>query len=192
MFVLQIPIGNMGNFSYLIADEKTKKAAVIDPGFDHEKILLQAKKYKLKIKKILLTHAHFDHTTELSAIVQKTKAEILIHEREPFQTNLSLTKVRDNQLIRLGGLKIKVIHTPGHTPGSACFLVGNFLFTGDTLFVDSVGRTDLPGGSEAQIIQSLKKLSQLPGNTTIYPGHSYNGNYSTIGEQKKTNPFMHH
>jgi hydroxyacylglutathione hydrolase len=190
MILLQIPIGSMQNLSYILADEKTKEAAVIDPGFDHEKILKEAQDHKLKITKILLTHAHFDHVTDLPALAKATKAEIYIQEKEPFQTNLSLNKVKDNQIISLGNLKIKAIHTPGHTAGGVCYLVENKLFTGDTLFVNSIGRTDLPGGDEKQLLQSLKKISKLPDKTEIYPGHNYNGSKSTIAEQKKTNPFM--
>lgn len=190
MIFLQIPVGDMENFSYIIGDSKTKEAAVVDPGWEHKKILTQAKKQNLKIKKILLTHAHFDHITDLPKIEQKTKAEIYIHEVEPFDLNLKTTKLKDNQIIELGKLKIKVIHTPGHTPGSVCFLVDNKLITGDTLFVDAVGRTDLPGGNPEQLQISLEKLSKLPDRTEIYPGHLYNGEKSTIGEQKKTNPFL--
>jgi hydroxyacylglutathione hydrolase len=189
MILLQIPIGSMENLSYILADETTKQAAVIDPGFDHEKILAEAKNHKLKITKILLTHAHFDHVTDLPALAKATKAEIYIHEKEPFQTKLKLIRIKDNQIIHLGNLKIKAIHTPGHTAGGVCYLVENKLFTGDTLFVNSIGRTD-HGGNEKQLLQSLKKISKLPDNTEIYPGHNYNGSKSTIAEQKKTNPFM--
>ncbi|MBU0906625.1 MAG: MBL fold metallo-hydrolase [Nanoarchaeota archaeon] len=189
MLLLQLPIGKMKNFAYILADEKTKQAAVIDPGFDHKKILHEAEKHTLTIKKILLTHAHFDHVTDLPALVKTTKAEIYIHEKEPFQTELKLIRIKDGQIIKLGSVSIKAIHTPGHTLGSVCFLAKNKLFTGDTLFINSIGRTDY-GGNEKQLFASLKKLSKLPDSTEIYPGHSYNGSKSTIKEQKKTNSFL--
>ncbi|MFH1803014.1 MAG: MBL fold metallo-hydrolase [archaeon] len=190
MILIQIPVGNMANFSYILADETTKEAAVIDPGFEYEKSLNKAEEQKFKITKILLTHAHFDHITDLPAIAEATKAEIYIHEEEPLDLKLKTHKVKDNDLISLGKLKIKVIHTPGHTPGGVCFLSESKLITGDTLFCNSIGRTDLPESNHDEMLQSLKKLSKLPDKTEIWPGHSYNGNKSTIGEQKKTNPFM--
>jgi len=180
----------MENFSYIIGDSETKEAAVIDPGFEYKKILREADKYKLKITKILLTHAHFDHVTDLSAIEKETNAEIYLHEKEPLDLKLKTHRIKDNQIIKLCSVSIKVIYTPGHTEGGVCYLTGNKLLTGDTLFVDSIGRTDLPESNPKQMKNSLKKLSQLPDETEIYPGHDYNGNKSTIGEQKATNPYM--
>ncbi|MFH1290687.1 MAG: MBL fold metallo-hydrolase [Nanoarchaeota archaeon] len=179
----------MENFSYIIADPQTKEAAVVDPGFEHEKILNKAKEQNLKITKILLTHAHFDHTTDLPALEKATKAEIYIHEKEPFDLKLKTKKVKDGDIIPLGSLKIEVIHTPGHTQGGVCFLIGKKLITGDTLFVNSMGRTDL-GGNEKEMFESLKKLSELPDNTEVYPGHDYGGKKSTIKQEKENNPFM--
>jgi glyoxylase-like metal-dependent hydrolase (beta-lactamase superfamily II) len=191
MIIIQIPVGSMQNLSYLIGDEKTKEGAVIDPGFEYEKILKEAEKHKLEITKILLTHAHFDHITDLEKIVNATNAQIYLHEKEPFNSKLKITKLKDNNIISLGKIKIKVIYTPGHTLGGVCYYIKNEnkLFTGDTLFVNSIGRTDL-GGNEKDLLDSLKKLSKLPDKTGIYPSHAYNGIKSTIGEQKKTNPFM--
>ncbi|MBU0466763.1 MAG: MBL fold metallo-hydrolase [Nanoarchaeota archaeon] len=179
----------MENFSYILVDEETKQAAVVDPGFEHEKILNKAKEQNLKITKILLTHTHFDHITDLGKLMEKTKAKVYVHKDESL--TVPHENIKDNDIITLGKIKIKVLHTPGHSAGGVCFLIDNKLFTGDTLFVNSIGRTDLPESDEKQMFQSLKKLSKLPDNIEVYPGHDYgNKKSSTICEEKKENPFM--
>ncbi|MBU0760516.1 MAG: MBL fold metallo-hydrolase [Nanoarchaeota archaeon] len=192
MFFRQIKLGPMENFSYIIGDSETKEVAVVDPGFEHEKLLKECEENNLKITKILLTHAHFDHITDLPALAEKTHAEIYIHEKETFQTKLKLTKIKNNEIIPLGKIKIKVIHTPGHSQGSVCFLLDdNKLLTGDTLFVGGIGRTDLPESNSEQMKNSLKKLSKLPDETEIYPGHDYGERKSsTIKWEKENNPFL--
>lgn len=174
----------MNNFTYLVGDETTKTCAVIDPGWEKDKIIDQAKKLGFKITHILLTHGHFDHVNGAKALAKETGARIFIHQAE---ADVHQTSFKDNEKISVGDLKITCMHTPGHTQGSTCFIVNNAIFTGDTLFVDAIGRTDLDGSSEDQMILSLKKLAKLPDNMLVYPGHDYgNSPTTTIGEQKKT------
>lgn len=190
MFFKQIEVGPMQNFSYILGDGF--EAALIDPGWEYERILEICKNNRLRIKKILLTHAHFDHVRDLKRIVDKTRADIYIHKREnPSIEDLNVTHMKDGDVLSVGELKVKVIHTPGHTSGSVCFLCENKLFTGDTLFVGTIGRTDLPSGNLAEMMQSLKKLKKLDNKTEIYPGHDYGATKSsTIGDEKKRNELM--
>ncbi|MBS3102429.1 MBL fold metallo-hydrolase [Candidatus Woesearchaeota archaeon] len=194
MIFEQVEVGDMQNFCYIIADEKSKEAAIVDAGWEPEKLLKTAKSKNLKIKYILLTHTHYDHINSLAKLFELTRAKILVHENDADSVeNLGLPygKLKDKNEINLGKLKIKVLHTPGHTPGSVCYLVENKLITGDTLFVEAVGRIDLPGGSKEELLDSLKKLSKLDGKIEICPGHDYGSRKnSTIDYEKKNNPFM--
>ena len=198
MILHQIPVGPMQNFIYIIGDGKTKEAAVIDAGWDAEKIIEIAEKEKLKINKIILTHSHFDHVQRINELSDKTKSTVYFHELE-FDSikkhikndSIKITKLKENNEIKLGNLKIKIIHTPGHTPGAICLLFDNKLITGDTLFVGAIGRTDLPGGDAIKLFESLQKLKKLDDKTEIYPGHDYGETpFSTIGDEKKTNQYF--
>jgi len=149
MIFEQIEVGNMQNFSYIIGDEESKEAAVIDAGWDAEKIVEMAK--DLKIRYILLTHTHYDHINSLPKLYELTKAKIMVHEddaKDVESFGIPYETVKDKDEITMGKLKFKVIHTPGHTPGSVSYLVEGKLFTGDMLFVEAIGRVDLPGGGE--------------------------------------------
>jgi len=191
--IKQIPIGPMMNFAYLIGDESAKLCAAIDPAWNAPGIADAAKKAGWKIDKILLTHSHFDHSNALEALVGLTGAEAYAHEADAqdLPPNITIHATKDGQEIEVGSIKIRCIHTPGHTPGSQCFLVGDALITGDTLFVDNCGRVDLPGSSPEQMLASLKRLSELEPSIVIYPGHDYGPSpTSTIGEQRKSNPCM--
>lgn len=190
MIIKQLEFGPMGNFVYLLADESIKSCAVIDPGWEAEKIIKIAEKEGLKITHILLTHTHFDHAGAANTLSQKSGAIIFVHMLEG--TEGKNTKVfNNNEIIRIGQLVVKCLHTPGHTPGSTCFVVDNVIFTGDTLFVDGIGRTDLEGGDPEQMFNSLKLLKHLPDNMIIYAGHNYGGEaVSTINDQKKRNPYL--
>jgi len=196
MIFYQIPIGPMQNFVYLIGDEEAKEAAAVDAGWDVDKIIDIANKEKLKIAKIILTHYHYDHAQKAIELADKTHADILFHEDdEQFLKstikNKKIIKIKNDEAINIGKLKIKIIHTPGHTPGSICLLTGNKLLTGDTLFVNAIGRTDLPGGNALQLFESLQKLKILDDNIEIYPGHDYGETtFSTIGHEKKNNPYF--
>jgi len=183
MYFKQIPVGPMGNLSYLIGDEASKEAAVVDPGFDSALIKKTAAQDGFVIKKVLLTHAHYDH----SDAVKDFDCQVYVHANEDFDGE----NIIDNQEIMIGGVRVKVIETPGHTKGGVCFLVENRLITGDTLFVNGFGRTDFPGGDLETLKESLNKLMQLPEDTIVYPGHDYGGAESTIEKEKQsvTNAF---
>lgn len=186
MIVTQIPVGSMANFTYVIADEKTKLAAVIDPSWDLEKILDVLKKYDLKLQYIINTHTHFDHVLGNEQLAALTGAEIIMHKSSELTKNVT---VEDGSTIKLGNISIKVIYTPGHSKDSICLLTENKLFTGDTLFVGNCGRVDLPGGSASELYDSLfGKLVKLDDNIEVYPGHDYGSKpVSTVGDEKKTN-----
>src|SRR3989338_8533859 len=194
MIFEQVEVGDMQNFCYIIADEKSKEAAIVDAGWEPEKLLKTAKSKNLKIKYILLTHTHYDHINSLAKLFELTRAKILVHENDADSVeNLGLPygKLKDKNEINLGKLKIKVLHTPGHSPGSVCYLVENKLITGDMLFVENIGRTDLPGGNPRIMSQSLKRLKKLDEEIEVYPGHDYGSmKHSTIGYEKKCNPHM--
>ena len=196
MIFKQIPVGPLENFSYILGDEKTKESAVIDPGFEPDKILDEANELGAEIKYIILTHSHSDHAGAVERIKAETKASVVLHESEKGDIDFSEKLepdviVRDGENLKVGELEFKFIHTPGHTPGSMCILVENKLITGDTLFDGSIGRTDLMGSDTGQMEASLKKLAKLPDNTEIWPGHNYGTKaHSTIGEQKKINAFL--
>jgi hydroxyacylglutathione hydrolase len=190
----QMKVGLMENFVYLIGSRKTGEAAVVDPGWEADRILEQAKALNLKITHILLTHTHYDHTDSLAGLLSKTKAKVYVHKAEASNLKISSDKIvltDHEQKIDIGGIPVRVLHTPGHSLGSQCFDVSGNLISGDTLFVQSCGRTDLPTGSEKQLFQSLALLAELPPETILLPGHDYGPTpTSTIAEEKRNNPFL--
>jgi hydroxyacylglutathione hydrolase len=194
MIIEQIPVGPMKNFSYVIGCEKTNEGAIIDTGWDIDGILFAARKYGLRITTIIQTHAHYDHIQKLDEAIEKTKARVLIHEKEPHaidKITKDFKKIKDNDEISIGTLRLKFLHTPGHTPGSMCILCEGGLFSGDTLFVEGCGRVDLPGGNPEEMWHSLERLKKLPDQTAVYPGHDYGSmQHSTIAHEKKHNRFM--
>ena len=198
MIFRQIPIGPMQNFSYIIGDEKTKEAAVVDAGWEADKLIEICNKEKLKITKIILTHSHYDHVQKVDELASKANAAVYFHEDDSSEIkkviknpNVKITKLKNNDEIKVGKIEIKVIHTPGHSPGAICLLADKKLLTGDTLFVNAIGRTDLPGGDSIKLFESLQKLKKLDDNIEIYPGHDYGEvPFSTIGGEKKTNPYF--
>ena len=198
MFFNQVPIGTMQNFSYIIGDENSKEAAVVDAGWEIDKLIDICNKEKLKIKKIILTHSHYDHVQKVDELASKTNAEVCFHEDDFNEIknsiknpNIKIHRLKNNDEINIGKIKIKVIHTPGHTPGAICLLAENKLLTGDTLFVNAIGRTDLAGGDSLKLFESLQKLKKLDDKIEVYPGHDYGDiPFSTIGGEKKTNPYF--
>lgn len=198
MFFKQVRVGPMQNFSYIIGDEKSREAAAVDAGWEVDKLIEIAEKEKLKINKIILTHSHYDHIQKVDELAAKTKATVYFHELEVESikkfiknTNIKTIKLKNNDEIKVGSVKIKVIHTPGHTPGAVCLLVESKLITGDTLFVNAIGRTDLAGGDATKLFESLQKLKKLKDDVEVYPGHDYGEiPFSTIGGEKKTNPYF--
>ncbi len=175
------------NFSYLIADETSKEAAVVDSSFNAGEIMRTLKSEGLALKYIFSTHGHSDHTAGNSELHSAFGGQIVAHRLSKVETQV---KVDDNAVLRVGSVELKVIFTPGHTPDGICLLVNEKkLLTGDTLFVGECGRTDLPGGSPRQMYNSLfEKLMKLDDAVEVYPGHDYGAKpHSTIGEEKRTN-----
>jgi len=186
MMFEQIPVGELENFSYLVADEENKMAAVIDPAGNVSKILDVVKRRGLLLKYIINTHAHYDHVSGNDLVALKTGARVVMHAKSTLRKDVS---VQDGDVIDLGNVRIKVIHTPGHTPESICLIVNGILITGDTLFIGECGRTDLPGGNSNDMYDSLfGKLTVLDGNLMVYPGHNYgNKPCSKLQDEIKTN-----
>ena len=174
------------NFSYIMADDATKEAAVVDPSFNGDEITRLLRAENLKLKYVINTHQHFDHTAGNEGLRSSFSAKIIAHKLSRIRKDIA---VDDGDFVRLGNISIKVIHTPGHTPDSICLLVDNKLLTGDTIFVGECGRTDLPGGSSKEMYDSLfNKLLKLDDHVEVYPGHDYGPRpHSTIGEERKSN-----
>lgn len=186
----QIKVGDMENFCYLISSGKT--VALIDPSWEPKRILDLVKNFKKII--LIYTHTHFDHTDGIEYLIEKINPLIYVHKEESKiikKLSNNVIEIKDNDIIEVGEIKIKVIHTPGHTPGSICLYFDGKVLTGDTLFVGACGRTDFPGGNYKQLKESLKKLMQLPDETIVYPGHDYSREKtSTIKKEKETNRFI--
>ncbi len=205
MFLKTVVVGPLEVNCYVIADEKSRDAAVIDAGDNSDEILDVIKTNNLNLKYIINTHAHFDHIGAIGKIKKVTNAEFLIHEMEmhvlktlPSQNLIFGIKVdsppapdrflKDDESLALGDLTLKILYTPGHSPGGICIHADGVVFTGDTLFAGSIGRTDLPGGDYNSLINSIKnKLLSLGDGTIVLPGH---GPRSAIKEEKEYNPFL--
>lgn len=205
MIMTSLPTGPLEVNCYLVGCEDTRKAAVIDPGGNVSSILELLQQHDLTLAMVINTHGHFDHIGANQSLLEKTGCELLIHKddapllqraaehaalfglttsRSPAPTRL----LKDGDVIELGNLSFKVIHTPGHSPGGICLHVDDCLFVGDTLFSGSIGRTDLPGGNHQQLISNIKnKLLCLADETKVFPGH---GPATTIGQEKRHNPFL--
>lgn len=174
------------NFSYIIADEASSEAVVVDPSFNADAIIQLVKKNGLNIRYVINTHNHWDHTAGNSKIKSSFGSKIVAHKLSKAEKDI---EVVEGDILKVGGIVIKVIHTPGHAADSICLLVDKKLMTGDTLFVGECGRTDLPGGSSAGMYDSLfNKLMKLDDEVEVYPGHDYGSRpSSTIGEERRTN-----
>lgn len=174
------------NFSYVIADETSREAAVVDPSLNADAIIQLLKDNCLNVKYVLNTHGHIDHTAGNRDIKSSLGAKVVGHKRSEVDKDISVV---DGDIIEVGKIAIKVIHTPGHSPDGICLLVDGKLLTGDTLFVGECGRTDLSGGNAEDLYHSLfDKLLKLDEDVEVYPGHDYGSKkHSTIGEEKRTN-----
>lgn len=194
MKMRQFKLGPMENFSYLVWDEDSRDAAVIDPAWQPEALAESVKAEGLKIHCVLLTHAHPDHINAVPFFTAADKdLPVYLHEADYFMLESRpplLRTVADGEQVQAGALKIGVLHTPGHTPGSVCYLAGDAVFTGDTLFIGECGRVDLPGSSAEALYDSFAKLAALPDEAKVWPGHSYNGDTSTFGVQKEYNLYL--
>ena len=187
MRVLQIPVGQMANFTYIIADERKSEAAIIDPSWDLEKIFDALKRNKWKARYVINTHSHFDHILGNEQVAEITGADIVQHNNSQLVKQIS---VSEGNIVKVGDIPIRILHTPGHSPDSICLIVdGHFVFTGDTLFVGNCGRVDLPGSNPKEMYTSLlQKMAKLDESLIVYPGHDYGPRpTSTIGEEKMSN-----
>ncbi|MHB9144401.1 MAG: MBL fold metallo-hydrolase [Symbiobacteriia bacterium] len=205
------PVGPYQANCYLVGDEVTGEAVLVDPGDEAGRLLAWVHEHGLRITHILLTHGHLDHIGAVAAVKAATGAKVCIHSGDALmladpQRNMSAYSshpvtapppdvvLEDDQVITVGGLRFKVLHTPGHTPGGVCFLVTDgegdpkLLLSGDTLFAGSIGRTDLPGGNLDELLTSAREqLLVLPEDLPVYPGH---GESTNVGDEREGNPFL--
>ena len=189
-----LPLGSYQTNCYLAWGEDAKDCIVIDPGYDPEEVLAYVRNLGKTVAAVLLTHGHFDHVGGVQTIGELTRCPVYIHEDELSMPEgwtggpLYYTHTYgEGDRLELAGMELRVLHTPGHTPGSVCLAAENYLFSGDTLFQDSCGRTDLPGGSTPTLLRSLKRLAALERDYNVLPGH---GPDTTLGEEKKYNPYL--
>lgn len=189
-----MPLGAYQTNCYIFHDDASTACCVVDPGYEPDLILNKLDELGLTLEAILLTHGHFDHVGAVRQIAADTDCDVYICAEDlslPTQITagpLYYTKTyAEGDTLSLAGLTVTVLHTPGHTPGSVCLVVGDAMFSGDTLFAGSCGRTDLPGGDWKTIQTSLSHLAALEGNFWVLPGH---GESTTLAEEKKYNPYM--
>ncbi len=205
MIIEKLEVGPIMANCFILGCENTREAVVIDPGYDADKILMRLAKAELRVKYLVNTHGHFDHVGANKRMKEATGADIACHpEDEPMLVELSRSAamfglsaensppadilLKDGDEICFGDITLKVMHTPGHSPGGICLYTPGHLFAGDTLFMGSIGRTDLPGGDYDTLISSIKtKLLDLPEETLVYTGH---GPETKIGNEKRMNPFL--
>ena len=189
-----LPLGAYQTNTYLVWDENSPTCVVIDPGYEPDTILAEAKKLGKEIAAVFLTHGHFDHVGAVRELAAEVGCPVYLHEADlsmPQQLTagpLYYTHLyQEGDFVDAAGLSFKVLHTPGHTPGSVCLLCETSIFSGDTLFQGSCGRTDLPGGDWSTILKSLNRLAAIEGNFWVFPGH---GGSTTLRDEKKYNPYM--
>ncbi len=207
IYLKQMELGPMQNFVYLLGDPVTRECVVVDPAWEIDAIIDAAARDGMTITGVLVTHTHQDHVggsleswgmpgriPGVEDLLERLPAKVYVHKAErPFMKGLGsdLVAVDGSDRLAIGRLSLTFLHTPGHTPGSQCFLVDGRLVSGDTLFIGSCGRTDLPGSDPAEMYYSLtQRLAALPDETVLLPGHNYGGSHSTIGSEKRANPFL--
>ncbi|MCX8071666.1 MAG: MBL fold metallo-hydrolase [Candidatus Binatia bacterium] len=209
LYLRQLELGPMENFVYIVGDRATRKVALVDPAWDIDAIVAELEEHELDPVAILITHFHPDHLggnlfghhiAGAAEFLQRNyplkvylhKAEVDYAQRIAGLSSSDLVPTEGGDTLQVGNVNIRFLHTPGHTPGSQCFLVENSLISGDTLFIGSCGRVDLPGSDPAQMYDSLvNKLAALPEETILYPGHNYaSERSSTIGKEKRSNLYL--
>lgn len=208
MRIHSLTVGSMAVCCYIVACEETGKGIIIDPGGNEAEILARCTDEQVKVEYIVNTHGHPDHVCGNARIKAATGAAIVMHaadaeffarsEVQQYFSMLGLEAsppvdqtVKDNDLITFGNQVLRVLHTPGHTPGGICLYQAPNLFTGDTLFVGGLGRSDFPGGDTTALMRSIhERLLTLPDDTVVWPGHGYGGSHSTIGMERRANPYL--
>ena len=203
IYLKQMELGPMQNFVYLIGDPETRDCIVVDPAWEIEQIVNTMAEDGMRLTGVLVTHTHQDHVgghlfgfdiPGIEELLERAPAKVYVHkaEREFLRGfGSDLVKVDGGDTVEVGRIAVTFIHTPGHTPGSQCFLVDGRLVSGDTLFIRSCGRTDLPGSDPKEMYTSLtRRLGALPDETVVFPGHNYGGSSTTIGDEKRQNPMM--
>jgi hydroxyacylglutathione hydrolase len=203
LYLKQLELGPMQNFVYLIGDPATRECVAVDPAWEIDEIVDTATADGMRLTGALVTHTHQDHVgghlfgfdiPGLEQLLAKVPVKVYVHkaEREFLHGfGSDIVKVEGGDTIQVGRVPLQFIHTPGHTPGSQCFLVDGRLVSGDTLFIRSCGRTDLPGSDPKEMYYSLtQRLGALPDDTVVFPGHNYGGTSTTIAEEKRHNPMM--
>ena len=199
MLIKTLPVGQLETNCYVVTDEDSLDCAVIDPGDESGTILDYLEDNKLHCRAVLLTHAHFDHVGAANALLEATGAQLYMCEKElelvkggaagRFTVPEDVKYYRDGDTVEVGGLRFEVMETPGHTPGGVTLRCGEALFTGDTLFRGSCGRTDFAGGDMRQELRSLKRIAELPGDYEVYPGHAES---SMLSIEREHNPYVRH
>lgn len=205
MKIQKFIVGSMGTNCYFLIGNNSDECAVVDPGAEAGRIIQKLEEKKLKCTHILLTHAHFDHIMALETVREATGAPVFVHEAdsefltdndlncmsvfssEKIKMNPAENLLKDGDVLEIAGERVRVMHTPGHTPGSVCFLCGSDIVSGDTLFRGSIGRYDLPGGDFMTLLSSLKAISELDGDRRIYPGH---GPSTTLTREREANLYL--
>lgn len=189
-----LPLGAYQTNCYIVWGEGSDDCIVIDPGYNAWQVLQSVEDLGKTVSAILLTHGHFDHVGAVRDMVAETDCPVYLHEQELSQPEqmtagpLYYTHTYgEGDVLKLAGLSLRVLHTPGHTPGSVCLLTEGVLFSGDTLFQSSIGRTDFPGGSFPQMQKSLRRLKEIPENLRVLPGH---GDGTTLDAERKYNPYL--
>ncbi len=207
IYLKQMELGPMQNFVYLVGDPVARECVVVDPAWEIDTIVETAQADGMRLTGALVTHTHQDHVggsleswgmpgriSGVEELLARVPVKVYVHKAErEFLKGLGsdLVKVDNHDTLPVGRLMLTFLHTPGHTPGSQCFLVDGRLVSGDTLFIRACGRTDLPGSDPKEMYYSLtQRLAALPDDTVLLPGHNYGGPHSTIGAEKRTNPFM--
>ena len=207
LYLEQLLVGPMDNFIYLVGSKSTREVALIDPAWDIDALLTHINEKDLKLTSVLVTHYHPDHIgggmgghsiEGIAELLEKDPVKIFVHKLEAEGvkkvtgvSDIDLNIVESGDHLTVGENDIEFLHTPGHTPGSQCFKVNNNLVSGDTLFVQGCGRVDLPGSNSEDMFHSLQKLSALPDETILYPGHNYSAEpYESMERVKEINTYL--